>query len=235
LSRKPSKPEEPYWEPLARQKFSPAQNASIVARHMVPLLALWWYHGSVGQFLLLGIFNIAFTIASIATVGVGVSMKGNFISTADEIAGWSTLAAMTLVVSVGLTAMFGWVVALMASGEPGGFLKASLGWSLLAVVLCALPGLYLQYREDLRSGLSEEVRKKRDQPQVLVHVISAGLLFLLSGHVARFGRVGAIVLALAMTALFIFRDLRPDLARELARPRNRPPTNRPPPSAPAGG
>ncbi|MEO8160860.1 MAG: hypothetical protein ABI588_05520 [Arenimonas sp.] len=215
--------QEPYWEPLARQKFSATQNASIVARHLVPLLGLWWYHGSVGQFLLLGIFNIAFTIASIGTVGVGVSMKGKFISAADELAGWSTLAGITLVISVGLTAMFGWVIALMASGEPGGFLTATFAWSLLAVVLCALPGMYTQYREDLRSGLSEEARKKRDQPQVLVHVISAGLLFLLSGHVASFGRVGAIILALAMTALFVFRDLRPDLARELARPSNRPP------------
>jgi hypothetical protein len=218
MARKKKRPEEPHWEPLPRQHFSAAQNASIVARHLVPLALLWWYHSSIGQFLLLNVFNIALTIAGIGTVGVGVSMQGKFISVADEIAGWATLAAISLAISLGLTLLFGWVIALMASTEPGGFLNASLGWSLLLVIACALPGMYLQYRDDVRGGLDEETRKRRDQPQVLVHVLCAGLIFILSGHAAQWGRAGAIALALAMTALFILRDLRPDLARQLVRP-----------------
>jgi hypothetical protein len=41
---------------------------------------------------------------------------------------------------------------------------------------------------------------------------------MLSAYTLRWGRFGAVFMALALTALFIFRDLRPDLARALTRP-----------------
>ena len=71
--------------------------------------------------------------------------------------------------------------------------------------------------EVLRAQLPEEARKLRDRPEVGVQLFSAGFIFLLSGFTLGWEGVGAVLLALFVTALFIFRDLRPDLARALAR------------------
>ena len=87
----------------------------------------------------------------------------------------------------------------------------------MGTVAAALPGMVLQYQQDLREQLPEDARKRRDQPVVGVHLFSAGFIFLLSGFALHWGRVGAVLLALLVTALFIFRDLRPDLARAIAR------------------
>ena len=89
-------------------------------------------------------------------------------------------------------------------------------WFGCMLTLAALPGMVLQYRDDLRANLSEDARKRRDQPVVGVHLFSAGFIFLLSGFTLGWEGVGATLLALMVTALFIFRDLRPDLARALA-------------------
>lgn len=62
--------------------------------------------------------------------------------------------------------------------------------ALLAVALGAAPGLWFQYQEDVRSGLGEEQRKQRDQPEVLVLVMCAGLIFILSGNAAGWGTTG---------------------------------------------
>ena len=68
-----------------------------------------------------------------------------------------------------------------------------------------------------------EERKKRDQPVVGGLLMCAVLILMLSAYAAEWGHVGVILMALLSTALFIFRDLRPDLMRELTRPSNRPP------------
>jgi hypothetical protein len=54
----------PYWSPLPRPRHTRAEQASILARHLVPLACLCVFGGSVLQFLLLSVFNIAFTIAA---------------------------------------------------------------------------------------------------------------------------------------------------------------------------
>jgi hypothetical protein len=220
-----STPTEPYWEPLARKTLRPAETASIIARHVVPLAGLWLYGGSVENFLLLSVFNIALAIACIAVVGVTVSTRqtNGFVSTADAIAGSLTLIVIGAGVTLLLTALFGWVIALIASESPSGLWNAALGWSALAIVAAALPEMIQQYRADVAAKLPEETRKKRDQPIIGGQLMCAGLIFILSGYAAGWGRVGAILMALAITALFIFRDLRPDLMRELTRPSNRPP------------
>lgn len=216
---------EPYWEPLARQKLNAVQTASIVARHVVPLAGLWWFNGSVENFLVLSVFNIAFSIACIAMVGLAVSTRqiNGVVSAADSIGALLTLAVVGACVTLLLTAMFGWVIALIASESALGLWNAALGWSVLAIVIAALPEMVRQYREDMTAKLSEEARKKRDQPVVGGLLMCAGLIFILSGYAARWGHFGVILMALAITALFIFRDLRPDLLRELTRPSNRPP------------
>jgi hypothetical protein len=216
---------EPHWAPLVRPTFSRIQVASIVAQHLVPLVALWLLRGSVENFLLLCVFNIAFTIAGIVAVGVGVSTEQELgdRGTANAAAHLATLAVVVVVLTLLLTALFGWVIALVASGTVLGLWNAQLGWSVLSVVVAALPGMVLQYRKDLAGKLPDETRKQRDQPVILGQVMCAGLIFMLSGYAPSFGRVGMILMALAVTALFIFRDLRPDLMRQLVRPSARPP------------
>jgi hypothetical protein len=77
--------------------------------------------------------------------------------------------------------------------------------------------MVMQYQADLDAKLDEETRKRRDRPEVGVQLFSAGFIFLLSAFTLGWEGVGAVLLALLVTALFIFRDLRPDLARALAR------------------
>jgi hypothetical protein len=218
-------PVEPHWEPLARPEFGAVRTASIVAQHLVPLLGLWWLGGSVENFLLLSVFNIAFGIAGLAAVGIAVSTRQEVgdRGTADTVAAFATLLGVCAAITLGLTALFGWVIALVASESPLGLWNAALGWSVLAIVAAALPGLHRQYRADLAARLPEDARKRRDQPVVGGQLLCAGLMFVLSGYAAEWGRAGAIAMAIAVTALFIFRDLRPDLMRELTRPSHRPP------------
>jgi len=210
---------QPYWSPLARPTFTRAQQASIVARDLVPLACLAVFGGSVLQFLLLSVFNLAFTIAGIGTVGVAVSTRQEVRSTgwADQLGALITLAGICIVAALVLSALFGWVIAVVASYDTEGLWNATLWWGVLGTVLAALPGMVVQYNDDLRAKLSEDARKRRDQPVVGVHLFSAGFIFLLSGFTLGWEGVGATLLALLVTALFIFRDLRPDLARALAR------------------
>ena len=223
--RHPPSTAEPYWAPLPRRKLGLIETISIVARHVVPLAGLWLFGGSVENFLLLSVFNIAFTIACLAVVGLAVSNQqinaGSGL--ADGIAAVTTLAVVGAGATLLLTALFGWVIALIASRAPLGLLNASLGWSVLAIVAAAIPDMIRQFRADLAANLSEDARKQRDQPIVGGQLLCAGLIFIMSGYAANWGRFGAIVMALAITALFIFRDLRPDILRELTRPSHRPP------------
>jgi hypothetical protein len=217
---------EPYWEPLARRPLRAAETATIVARHVIPLAGLLLFGGSVENFLVLSVFNIAFTIACIAMVGLAVSTRqvNGVVSAADSIGALLTLVVVGACLTLLLTVMFGWVIALIASESALGLWNSALGWSVLAIVAAALPEMIRVYREDMAANLSEEVRKKRDQPVVGGQLMCAGLMFILSGYAADWGHSGVIVMAMLVTALFIFRDLRPDLMRELTRPSNRPPT-----------
>src|SRR4249919_1430386 len=168
----------PYWEPLARVRLSRGQQASIVLRHLVPLALLALFGGSVLQFLLLSVFNIAFTIAAIGTVGVAVSTRQEVRSTAwaDQLGALFALAAVCIGASLMLSFLFGWVIALVVADEAKGLWDPSLWLGVLAIVASAVPGMVMQYQDDLRAGLSEEARKRRDQPVVGVHLFSAGFI-----------------------------------------------------------
>jgi len=211
---------QPYWAPTARPSFTRAQQASIVARNLVPLACLALFGGSVLQFLLLSLFNLAFTIAGIGTVGVAVSTRQEVKSTglADQVGALVTLAAVCIGASLLLSVLFGWVIAVFAADEAHGLWDRTLWLSVLGIIFSALPGMVMQYRDDLRANLSEDERKRRDQPVVGVHLFSALFIFMLSAYTLDWGHIGAVLMALGVTALFIFRDLRPDLARAFTRP-----------------
>lgn len=227
MARKRKVPE-PHWEPLPRQPLTTRQVLFVCARNTVPLAGLWLPGGSPENFLLLTVFNIAVSIAAIAVVGVAVSTRQEVgdRGLVDALSSLALLAAIGIAVAVLLTALFGWVIALMVSVTDEGLWNAMLGWSALAIVLAALPEMVMQYRRDLAAKLSEDARKRRDQPVIVGQVMCAGLIFVLSGYAANGGRVGVMLMAIVVTALFIFRDLRPDLMRELTRPSSRPPSAR---------
>ena len=222
--RPPATPE-PYWEPLPRQRLTPFHILLVCARHGVPLAGLWLPGGSPENFLLLSVFNLAVAIAAIAVVGVAVSTRQEVGDRGgvDALAALALLSAIGIVAALLLTALFGWVIALIASASADGLWNAALGWSVLALVVAALPEMVMQYRHDLAAKLPEESRKRRDQPVVGGLLLCGGLILVLSGYAADAGRIGVVGMAIAVTALFLFRDLRPDLMRELTRPSHRPP------------
>jgi hypothetical protein len=140
---------------------------------------------------------------------------------ADQLGALVTLAAVCIGASLVLSLLFGWVIAVFAADEAQGLWDRTLWLSVLGIVAAALPGMVMQYQQDLLANLSEDERKRRDQPVVGVHLFSALFIFILSTYTLDWGHLGAVLMALAITALFIFRDLRPDLARALTRPGGR--------------
>lgn len=222
-TKRPAK--EPYWAPLPLQSFSRMQTLVIVVRNVTPLICVLWFKSSALEFLLLSIFSLAITIACIGVGGVAVSTKREEaeMGRLNAVSAWISLALIGIFISLLLTAMFGWVIALFASFTKEGIFTPVLVWSALAIAVSAASGLYYQYQSDRRSGLSEILRKQRDQPIVLGHVLSAGLIFVLSGWLLNTGSLGLVAMTIAVTVLFIFRDLRPDLMREFTRPSNKPP------------
>jgi hypothetical protein len=217
---------QPYWAPQGRPRYTRLETLGIIVRHLIPLAGMLWLGWSAGQFLLLGVFDIAFSVACIGVLGVAVSTRktvGNSTGLADRLAGWLALICVGAGICLLLTALFGWVIVLLATDEKRPLFDVALVWSAFAMVAAAAPALLRQYQADLHSSLSEEQRKRRDQPQVLGLVMCAGLIFILSGQVAAFGKTGIALLVGGVVGLSLLRDLRPDLVRELTRPANRPP------------
>jgi hypothetical protein len=220
MNRK-TKQNEPYWVPLPRQKFTPVQTAGIVLRHLVPAAGVFMFDWSAGEFLMLSLFNVCFSIVCIGVVGVLVSTRqqtGPSPNVMDAIAGWATGIALALIGSIMLTVMFGWVIGVLVASSGGTVFSWTLAGSGLLMVISAAPASFRQYKADLAAGLDEEQRKRRDQPNVLVLVMTGGLVFILSGFAGDFGDWALYALVVAVTGLFLFRDLRPDLMRELVRP-----------------
>lgn len=212
---------EPYWAPLPRRKLAPLQAAGIILRHLVPAAGVFVLDWSAGQFLMLSLFNVCFSIVCIGVVGVLVSTRqeaGPSPGAADALALWATAILLALAGSILLTAMFGWVIGVLVASSGGKVFSLGLAGSALLMVISAAPASFRQYKADLAAGLDEEERKRRDQPNVLVLVMMAGLVFILSGYAGEFGNWALYALVIAVTGLFLFGDLRPDLMRELVRP-----------------
>jgi hypothetical protein len=216
---------EPHWEPLPRRPISPMQVAVGIVRNAIPLAGVLFFGWSAGQFLLISVFNIAFSVTCIGVVGAMVSTrkeKGEA-DTAGEITGWLTALAVATGMSLLLTAMFGWVIVVLTAANGQRLFTPSLGWAAFTMIAAVAPMVLDQYRADIASDLTEAERKKRDSPNVITLIVCAGIIFIVSGYAAELGRFGLVVMVLFVSALFLLRDLRPDLMRELSRPRNMPP------------
>ena len=217
--------EEPYWEPLPRQPLAPLQTALIVARNAIPVVGVLFFGWSAGQFLLISVFTIAFSVTCIGVVGAMVSThkeQGNT-GPVDDAKGWFIAFACAVLLSLLLTAMFGWVIAVITVSTGHPLFTPSLGWAAFTMIAAVAPMVLDQYRADMASDLTEAERRKRDQPRVMTLVISAAIIFVASGYSANLGRFGLTALVVFVSGLFLLRDARPDLMRELSRPRNRPP------------
>lgn len=204
--------------PAAAARIEPLPAALIVARHAVPLVGLLAFGASVEYFLLLSVFDIAVSVACIAVVALAVSTRREVgdRGAVDALAALLFLFALGIAAALAFTAMFGWVSVLLASWTPGGLTSPQLWGSALAMVAFAVPGVVRQYRADMAARLDDDARRRRDDPLVGAHLLCAGFVFLLSGYAGDFDLAGRVVVAFLVTALFVFRDLRPDLVQALA-------------------
>jgi len=221
--KKKSKDKAPHIEtpgrvPPPHRQFSPIEKTGIVLRNVVPLLGVLFFGHSAGHFVLLCVFNLALTIAGIGVVGIAVSQHGNYVGNADRLAGACSLLVVGLGIAAMLTGLFGWAIAVFIDISEHSLFDRELFWSALSILLCALPEAWRQYSDDVHARLDEAQRKRRDQPIVFVHLLSAGLIFVYTPYAFGFGAAGVTAAAIAITAMFIFRDLHPDRMRRLAPP-----------------
>lgn len=193
------------------------ETAGIIVRDVIPLAMVVAFGWSIGQFLLISVFDLTFAVTSIAMVGVSVSHREmmNASGPLDAFGSWLAVIGAGALVSLLLTALFGWVVALMAWQDEGHLFDRTLVLSALAIVLASAPAIHRQYRADVASGLAEAVRKRRDEPRIHLLMASMAMILFASFWAAQGGRIGLYVLAVAVTALALLRDLRPDLLRKL--------------------
>ncbi len=190
---------------VQRPPLSALQVAGIVVRHLVPVVQVVFFGGSAGQFLLLSVFNISFSLAAIGTIGVAVSDRQRARRRAvDGRESWPRLLGAALLVTVLFTTLLGWWIVAAAADEGEPIWGLSLLASASVMLAATVPGFVRQYRADLASTLTEKERQARDRLDGGVLFLSGGLVYLMAGHNLTLTMIGA-------TAVFIARDLRPDL------------------------
>jgi len=207
----------PGWATVTRPAFGPWQWAGLALRHGVPLAGAFFSEAGAIDFLLLSLYGLALSLSGLGVVALAVATKptrerNGF---ADNAMAWGLIATIGLVGALVVTALFGWVLAVVASMTETGLWHRSLAWGALAMTIGVVPGLAAQYRDDVRTQRPEAERQRRDQPQVFELMLAAGVVFLLGGPIAGAGRVGLVVMALLVTAMLVVRDVRPDLVRKL--------------------
>jgi hypothetical protein len=211
---------ETYWTPRPRPHFDAAQKAGIVTRNVLPLVGVLFFGWSASQFVLITVFNLGLAIVCMGCIASAVAWQKSdrqHVAWPGSLTHWISLIATALMATVLFTAMFGWVIGLFVHWD------ASFIWAPVLAIFFALPAIVQQYKMDLASPMTESERKKRDQPNVITLVLCAGLIFMMSGYIADFGRFWLTIVAIAITVLLTFKDFRPDLMRELTRPKNMPP------------
>lgn len=194
--------------------------AWVVVPQLIPLigvLALGW---SAGSFLVLGLFQLSFSITAIGLVGVNVSrrQKDPDIENPDwteKVAGWLKMTAAAGFCTLMIMTLVSWPVFIIVDDVEDSVFDPALLASAAAIMLTALPGLIGQYRADLAANLDDETRKARDRPRVGMMFMSCGVYFLLAGFAGSFGRLGLCLLAVLVTGLSILRDWKPELASTL--------------------
>ncbi|HET6546694.1 MAG TPA: hypothetical protein VFG55_08120 [Rhodanobacteraceae bacterium] len=203
-------------------RFAAIATGGIVVRNLIPLVSLLWVGASARQFLLLSAFNLALGIVGIGIVGVAVSQAQEPTVTrdfGDSVRAWLNLTATSVVMALLLTFLFSFALVVTAGAASEPVFDAAFGWSALGIAIGALPGVVGRYQADRGAGLDEASRKRRDMPAVGSALGCGALLFVVAGWAVKLGPNGLIAGAVAATALFMLRDLRPDLLRPILRSR----------------
>jgi len=196
-----------------RPPMPPLRIAAIVFNHLVPLIGTLWLNWPVGQFVLLSLINVVFGIMGPVTANLVVDRLQQApqagVTGWLSVEPWVSLCLVVVFFSGVLAVLFGWIA--LALMPHGALAERHLWISAGLMVAAALPGLVAGAHADLRSGAGEGARMARDQPAILLQVASGIALLVLSGYAADwFGAAGLYPLLFALTAFFIFRDLRPE-------------------------
>jgi len=195
-----------------------AQLLAVLLRHGLPLVGMLAYGWSAGQFLVCAVFNTTWPIGVIAATNIVVSDRLAARSAADVAPRSSDLlrvTAIALAVALVLGMLFGWIVVVAAAQGDAHTFDPSLLISVGMTIASGSVAAFTQYRADLAARLDEATRKQRDQPAIFALLASAAIVFMVSGHLAQLGGFALPVSVCVLTALFIVRDLRPDLLRRI--------------------
>jgi len=195
-----------------------AQVVAVLARHLPPLVGVFAYGWSVGQFLVCAVFNTTWQIGVIAATNIVVSERLATRSMPDASQRardlWR-LAMIALVAALFLGALFGWITVVVATQGDSHTFDRALLIPLAMTISAGLVAVSTQYRADLAAQVAEATRKARDQPAIFALLASAAIIWFISAQFAQSGPHVAFALAIALTALFILRDLRPDFLRRI--------------------
>lgn len=215
------------WRALTPPRPTRAgQIVPILVRHAIPIAGMLWFGWSAIQFLLLTVFNLGLSIANIGLTGVTAATLRGAPGEAParmDIGQWLNLIAACTFIALLLTALGCWPIFIIAARGLATLRDPDLWWSALAMELALIPALHAEICDKLRSPMSLEQLKARDQPRVGSAFAGIGLSMLLSGWAAGFGSYATVLLVIAFTALSLVRELRPDLVHEAIRPKDMPP------------
>ena len=186
----------------------------------VKFFALGW---SAVQFLVLTVFNFALSIVNIGMAGVSaMTLRGDGSAPPRNI-GFGDVAnflGVGLFFAAVLTALGSWPIFIISGADSDILERPNFWWSALAIVISSLPSMRAEIAEKVRSPLSLEQLKRRDQPRVGIAFLGIVLSLMMSGWAARLGSIGLGLLVAGFTTFALVRELRPDvIAKGLNLPR----------------
>ena len=197
--------------------------AAVVVRNAIPVIGIVAFGWSAVQFLVLTVFNLALSIVNIGLAGVSaMTLRGDDGEPPQKI-GFSDIAnflGVGLFFTAILTALGSWPIFIISGADSDLLMRPDFWWSALAMVIASLPSVRAEIVDKVRSPLTLEQLKARDQPRIGIAFLGIVLSLMMSGWAARFGSIGLGLLVAGFTAFALMRELRPDvIAKGLNPPR----------------
>ena len=188
--------------------------AAILVRNAIPIAGIVAFGWSAVQFLVLIVFNLALSIVNIGMAGVSaMTLRGDDGAPPQKI-GFGDIAnflGVGLFFAAILTALGSWPIFIISGADSDILQRPNFWWSALAMVIASLPAMRAEIAEKVRSPLSMEQLKARDQPRVGIAFFGIAASLIMSGWTAQFGSIGLGLLVAAFTAFALVRELRPDI------------------------
>ena len=187
--------------------------AAVVTRNAIPIVGMIWFDWPPLQFLVLTVFNLALSIVNIGMAGVTVAtLRGDGRNGLPRMnsSQWIKLAMAGLFLTLLLTAICAWPLFLISNQDIGILRRGEFWFSALAMIAASVPSIRAEVETNLRSSLSTEELKRRDQPRVGLAFFGIGLGWILSSWSVRFGSLGVVILVAGFTVYSLVRELRPN-------------------------